>query len=78
MDRRGVLKGSERRLTPLLADAARGACSRQRIPGSMWATNLRCDESLEYDDGQELFACGMGHVPRKSGRILSFFTQTEP
>jgi hypothetical protein len=67
----------EQKMTTLLAGAARAAYCQQRIPGSHWATNSGCGETVEDDPekGRWIMVCGAGHVPRKSERFLSFFTR---
>jgi hypothetical protein len=65
----------EKRMTQLLADAARAAYSQQRIPGSKWAVSSGCGTIVEGDETDVAFGCGMGHVPRKSERFLYFFSK---
>ena len=58
-----------------LADAARARLSKQRVPGSHWATSHGCGTRVEGHPEQGLgIMCGMGHVPAKSSRFLYFYT----
>ncbi|HVE86420.1 MAG TPA: hypothetical protein VND93_26370 [Myxococcales bacterium] len=65
----------EERLTKVLAEAARVQYCTLRIPGSKWARSAGCGETVEGEEGEVGYACGMGHVPRKSQRFLYFFTR---
>ncbi|MDX2020047.1 MAG: hypothetical protein SF187_07380 [Deltaproteobacteria bacterium] len=73
-------QGSERgRLTHLVAEASRMALCHRRIAGSRWAQANGCGLDIEWlpgekDDSMFGFACGMGHVPARSRRILDFLT----
>lgn len=66
----------EKRMAPVLAEAARAAYCQQRIPGSKWASSGGCGTTIEGEEDGAMFACGMGHVPRKSARFLYFFSKT--
>jgi hypothetical protein len=71
------------RLIQLLAEAARAVLCGRRIPGSAWAQSGGCGVDVEPDpDAKEdeeglesMVACGMGHVPRKSSRMLYLFSR---
>jgi len=67
---------AERRLTPVLAAAARAVYCRQRIPGSKWASSGGCGQTIEGDEEPVMVDCGMGMIPPKSRRFLYFFTQS--
>lgn len=73
----------EERLINVLAEAARAVLCGRRIPGSAWAQSGGCGVELERDpdarDEEEslesIVACGMGHVPAKSSRLLYLFSK---
>lgn len=64
-----------------LAELTRSRLVKARIPGSRWTHSGGCGETPEpvpgVDDGDEglRFACGMGHVPAKSARMLDFLSK---
>ncbi len=61
--------------TNALADAARARLSKQRVPGSHWASSHGCGTRVEGHPDQGLgIMCGMGYVPAKSSRFLYFYT----
>ncbi|HYV45165.1 MAG TPA: hypothetical protein VFA20_09910 [Myxococcaceae bacterium] len=64
------------RLEKLLATAARARYCAQRIPGSKWADASGCGETVEGEDDNLAFGCGMGRVPARSQRFLYFFTRS--
>lgn len=64
------------RLVQALADAARARYSARRIPGSKWANASGCGETIEGEEDNIAFGCGMGHVPRRSQRFLYLFTRS--
>jgi len=64
------------RLEQLLAKAARARYCNQRIPGSKWADASGCGETVEGEDDNLAFGCGMGRVPSRSQRFLYFFTRS--
>lgn len=47
------------------------------VPGSRWARGGGCGVHIEGvpDDQQMMVACGMGHVPERSGRFLYWYTE---
>jgi hypothetical protein len=62
-----------------LADATRARLVKVPVPGSRWARASVC--GLDRVEGEgELegvgFACGMGHLPKKSERFLYFYART--
>lgn len=58
-----------------LAAAARARLSKQRVPGSHWASSHGCGTKVEGHPEQGLgIMCGMGYVPAKSSRFLYFYT----
>lgn len=71
--------GPERaQLTELLAAAVRTRLVQARVPGSHWARSSGCGTEIEgvAEDLQVMVACGMGHVPAKSSRFLSFYVRS--
>lgn len=69
-----------RTATEALAAAARDRFVRAEAPaGSEWARGYGCGEWTEGDaEGRNATSCGMGHVPERSTRFLSFFAAGAP
>lgn len=62
-----------------LAAATRDRFTRTRPPkGSSWARSGGCGVRIEGEEENHGFACGMGHVPERSQRFLSFLTGGAP
>lgn len=49
---------------------------RGQVPGSEWAAEHGCGLAIEGRDDQMMMACGMGHVPERSSRLLYWQTRT--
>jgi hypothetical protein len=62
-------RGAER-----LAEIARKNLTKKPPPGAHWAKGSGCGTEIEGVAESMMFACGMGHVPRKASRFLYFFS----
>jgi hypothetical protein len=67
--------GSDDRKAPALAADVRLRLRDKRVPGSKWAQSSGCGTAVEGESDHVMYACGMGHTPKKSARFLYFFTK---
>lgn len=58
-----------------LAETVRSAIVKRPPPGARWARSYGCGVTVEGVKQVVSVACGMGHVPKKSGRMLYFFNK---
>ncbi len=62
-----------------LAGATRDRLTRTRPPrGARWARSHGCGTRIEGELERHAIGCGMGHVPERSSRFLSFLTAGAP
>jgi len=62
-----------------LAGVTRDRLTRTRPPrGARWARSHGCGTRIEGEEERHAVACGMGHIPERSSRFLSFYTEVSP
>ncbi|EYF01476.1 hypothetical protein [Chondromyces apiculatus] len=67
--------GADSRKLEARAASVRARMVRQPPSGARWARASGCGTTIEGEENRgPRVACGMGHVPEKSGRFLYFFT----
>jgi hypothetical protein len=69
---------------PAAEVASRAGLVRQTIvtkrpPGGQWSSSMGCATSFEEgpEESETGVSCGMGHVPKRSGRFLHFLTSKQ-
>ena len=67
--------GSDDRHAATLAADVRAHLKALPPTGARWAHSSGCGTTIEGESRQLMYACGMGHTPKKSARFLYFFTK---
>lgn len=62
--------------TALVVAAAQERLQKKPVRGSKWATSGGCGVSVEGENDDVGYACGMGHTPALSRRFLYWFSKT--